>query len=423
MSRPRRVAQTVALATLLLLPAAGLAKDRDQGGRLDDAARRAAACRGLDHLQETVHRLDDPDGTPRKPFTVAIAGLCFLLDPRSSDGGDRHVRRMRDYLLHWLDDVAARLEDPDELPQQHGSFSSGRLIQYTWPVAAAGLFFGELHTRGLHREDAADALERIVAILERSQQRNGGWGHGIVSGRADDRGLPDALRREIEEKLGKDGAERLARGGGYPDTLLSSSALVAAALGLLDASPDIEVRGLPRARSYFRAARLRDGAFPYDPSQNAGGRSATGVGRTAGALWAWQALGMADDEAFRASWRYVLRRLEDLPEGHGSPCLNVLYGAMAARARGDDDFLMFREAIEPRLIAAQSEDGVLPCICTVKEPGVTCDSDTPFADMPRHRRGTDAYTTALHTLVLLLPGGRMRLLDREPATAEAVTPR
>ena len=279
-----RAIRCIALVTLLALPATGLAKDVAPGDKLDDDARRAAAVRGLDHLHATVHRLADMDGTPRKPFTAAISGLCALLDERTSDRGSAHVRRMRDYLLHWLDDVEGRLRDPDELPGRHGTFSSDRLIQYTWPVAAAGLFFGELHARGIAREDARDALTTIVHILEQSQQSNGGWGHGIVSGNQSDSGLPERLQREMEERLGKDTAERLGKSGGYPDTLVSSAALVAATLGHLHAALGRDIEGpesktLNGARRYFREAMLRDGSFPYDPSQRSARTSSCSTAR------------------------------------------------------------------------------------------------------------------------------------------------
>jgi hypothetical protein len=425
MRAARALVRGLAVAALLAAPATGLAKDPAPGGKLDDDARRKAAVRGIDHLQETVHRLSDPDGTPRKPFTAAISGLCFLLDPRTSDRGNAHVQRMRDYLLRWLDDVAARIDDPDELPTRHGRFTSNRLIQYTWPVAAAGLFFGEMHARGIHREDARDALETIVDVLERSQQSNGSWGHGLVSGRESARDdLPEGLRREMEEKLGTDAADRMAQNiGGYPDTLVSSAALVAATLGHLDTVLRNDVKGLGGARRYFREARLRDGSYPYDPSQRSAVGSVTNVGRTAGALWAWKALGMPEDDAYRESQRYLLRRLADVPEGHGSPCLNVLYGVMWARAAGEDELLLYREAVEPRIIAAQREGGVLPCVCVGDGFGVTCDSESPFAGVESLDRARDAYTTALHTLVLLIPSGKMRLLDKEPKPAGAVTPR
>jgi len=176
---------------------------------------------------------------------------------------------------------------------------------------------------------------------------------------------------------------------------------------------------------HIHVARLRDGSYPYDPSQRSAMGSVTNVGRTAGALWAWRSLGMTQDDAFRESERYVLGRLGDVAEGHGSPCLNVLYGALALHAAGPDQFLLFREEHEPRIIAGQQESGVLDCICRGDGFGVTCDSDSPFGDaVPGLARGRDAFATAKHALVLLLPPGGLRIVKRAPRKepAPAVTP-
>jgi len=207
--------------------------------------------------------------------------------------------------------------------------------------------------------------------------------------------------------------------GGYPSTLVSSSNCVAIAVGLADAMEGHErEEAVRRARAYYRAARLPNGSFPYDPSQRQSGFAKTNAGRTAGALYAWHALGMERDDVFGGSVRYLMDNLEWVAEGHGSPCLNMFHGALACRMLGDDEWQRFREMYEARVIAAQEESGALKCICENKAFGVTCDSAERMGGIGSFADQQAAYTTALHAFVLLLDRGHLKILDqRRPGGA------
>jgi len=359
------------------------------GERVDDAARTKAARRALEYLEANVFQLPESAGTPRKPFTTAIAGLCFLMDRRTRTGPDR-IGRVREYLARWVDRVAAQVADPANLPPRHGLASSSYVVQYTWPVAAAGLFFAELEARG-RREPRV--LRQVLKLLVEAQQSNGGWGHGRIHP-----GNKDPF------------AGRMPAMGGYPDTLCSSSNVVAITVGTLDALGYDADEAVAKARKYFRAARLTNGSFPYDPSQRSSGFAQTNVGRTAGSLFAWHCLGLPRDRDFQGSVDYLMREFAWIPEGHGSPCLNVMHGALACHLLGRETWHRFREAFEPRILAAQAESGALGCICERKAFGVTCDSEQAFGGF--FGRGQEVYTTALHTFVLLLDRGELKSLAR-----------
>ncbi|MCK6458289.1 MAG: hypothetical protein L6Q95_00165 [Planctomycetes bacterium] len=355
--------RTSLLLALLLLPAAG--------GE-PDPARRAVAW-----LEREVGKLVDSEGTPRKPFTYAITGLVYLMDGGTRTGPDR-VRAIREYLVRWIDALGKRLLDPDALPGAHGVADSRKVCQYTWPLAAAALFFGELELRGIEARQAHGTLERILDLLVAAQDANGGWGHG-----------------------------------GYPSTLLASSSCVATALGLCGAIEGHErAEPIRRAREYYRAARLPNGSFPYDPGQRQSGFAETNVGRTAGALFAWHALGMERDDAFEGSARYLMENLNLVCEGHGSPCLNMFFGGLSCRMLGAEEWKRFKETYFVRIADAQEEGGVLRCVCEGKAFGVTCDSKDPFGGIAVFADQQAAYTTALHAFVLLLDRGELRILDR-----------
>jgi len=81
-----------------------------------------------------VFKLPDASGTPRKQFTVALTGLVHLLarDGSTRTDGKRSVKRARAYLSDYVDEIERRTADPAQLPARTGSFSSNRVIQYTF---------------------------------------------------------------------------------------------------------------------------------------------------------------------------------------------------------------------------------------------------------------------------------------------------
>jgi len=404
---PRSPRPPLLLLALLLVPA-GLpdasAKEPKAGKTWSAAARR-----GLRFLDERLFELPEVQGTPRKPFTYAVAGLCYLMADRTVTGraGDR-VRRIEEYLARYLGQVERRLEDPANLPARHGAVSSSRLVQYTWPVAMAGLFFGELaERRGSAR--AGRHAARALAILKDAQHESGGWGHGRVQ----DAGNEEKGARGRDGPFAGLDLPVRAGGGGYPPTLIAAANMSAIAVGLLAARPGAKAGNtVKRARAYYAAARLDNGSFSYDPSQRQAGRAKTNAGRTAGALYAMHCLGMARGDGFARSVAYLDEHFAFIPEGHGSPCLNMMHGALCCRMLGKKHWKRFKDAFGARLSEAQDDDGCLACICENKAFGVTCDSKQRVGGIAAFTNGQNAYTTALHTFVLLLDRGELKLAGR-----------
>lgn len=192
-----RAAALTLFVLLVLAPARVPASSEEQKGSsspVTDAERDEAILRGLRYLTPRVFRLPDASGTPRKPFTVAVHGLVHLLadDRRTrTDGRGDAIADARAYLLRYVEDVRERTADPVQLPTGPGAFDTRHVIQYTWPLAMAAFFFGELHARGLHRAEAARAIGRIRALLLDAQRESGGWGHHKVADtKARGRNLP-----------------------------------------------------------------------------------------------------------------------------------------------------------------------------------------------------------------------------------------
>jgi hypothetical protein len=358
--------------------------------------RRTALRRAIEFLDGRLEKIPDAQGTPRKPFTYAVAGLVYLCDGTTDRGHAAQLARIRQYLASWIAATERDVGQPARLPPSHGLADSRFVVQYTWPVAAAALFFGELRARGDKGADVEAALETAIALLEAARDENGGWGHGRIR----PGGTTDAPR---------DAATGLSLA--YPSTLVASTNVVASALGLLRGSlGGKSVKPLDATRRYYEDARLAPGNFPYDPSQRSAGVQETDVGRSAGAVFAMRCLGMPEDAGMRRSADYVLSHLDSAAEGHGSPALNVALTAFACRSLGDDALLRFRRSFEKRILAAQDKDGAFACVCRERAFGVTCDTNTPFAGM--FGDGQRVYVSALHTLALLVADSRPRLMDK-----------
>ena len=374
---------------LLLLASAAWAGDTPK-------ERKQAVGRAFAYLDANLFQLPDAKGTPRKQWTVAIAGLDYLMryPPGASRAKRGPYQRITGYLADYVDAVEKRLQDPATLPPRHGLASSRFLTQYTWPLSAAGLYFAEIERRGLSRAQARRSMKTIVKLLGEAQQSNGGWGHGRIN---------------AANKAGDPFPEMK---GGYPNTLVSSSNCVAICMGILDTFDGLGTQeAVIRARAYFRVAQLDNGSFPYDPSQRSSGAAKINAGRTAGSLYAWHCLGMPRDRDFRRSVHYLEGNLEWIKEGHGSPCMNMMHGALACRMIGKEMWERFEKLYFPLLLGEQAEDGSLPCICEQTAFGVTCDSRKGMGGGV-FARMQEVYNTSLHLFVLLLDRDNLKILRR-----------
>lgn len=415
--------------TLALVAATGPAVRRgvaDPAAAPTPAVRRAAAAKALASLARGVPRLPDASGTPRTPFTRCIAGLDFLLaaGPTATGAEVERARRCRDDVLAWIDATATRVADLDARPARPGVFSSDKLIQTTWVLGAACLFLAEGKARGVFGAEAVAGLRRAAALLVDVQARDGGFGHHALAPAAPaDRQRPGTT-------------VPVAAGLAYPATLVSCTNV--AALGLAAARPHVTGKAaapfeaaVARVVEHLDRARLDNGNQPYDVSQRSAGADRTGAGRVAGSVAALRALGGSDAGGLRSSEGYLDAHLADVPEGHGSPALNVFLGALAARARGGAALAAWDAALLPRVLARQRADGSLACVCTQAAFGVTCDAGDPgpLTTVSPTDEAQRTYVTALLLFPLLLDGDeRLRALvpgkarPTGPVTPPATTP-
>jgi hypothetical protein len=423
----RRILPRLALVALALLAAPSVAAAKDDPKPSKKAAkppanRAEALSRALRRLDEDVATGERDMNEQHRVFTIAIAGLDFLMDPAAGKGAahaDR-VERASEAIGRYVEGAARAFAAPDRL--ERDEMSAFQWSQTTWALSAATLFYAECAARGRTKAEANAKLKVLADLLARHQQADGGFGH-------DQKGSPRIPEIPVPTP---DGGTRMLR---YPATLLSASAWAGFAIGTLRPIGGKRLEPVvTRARDYFRASQSPGGAFPYDPSQKeAGGSDPTAAARTAGGYVALRALGLPPaDKAVSRAPDYVSRHVADLPEGHGSSPHGVFFGAIACLWIGPAARAEFERTVVPRILAAQDpQTGAFDCVCR-GEHGTTCESfgkpdASPFGDAfdrmgPGVATWRRAYVNALNLFAVLCDKGRPRFLDGVPAAGPTPAP-
>ena len=396
------------------------------------AARDAALAKAFRYLDEELWKLQE-GGSPRRQYTMAVAGWAYLLAADKARPGRklparrRQIDRIFKELVRYTERVARLYKRDDKrkkknkAPPAPGGMQAMRTSQYVWPLSVAAHFFAESAARGKRRGEAKTALKAIAKVLAAAQQENGGWGH-------DDAARPGMGLPPI----------RIPKPGGgshtYPATLLAASHCALSALGV--AQRTLKTKRAPalrKGRDYFAQAQNGNGSFPYDPSQKHGGQvtaeMAGGIetARTAGAVFALFCAGAPrDDPVAVAGLKAIDAHVDLLSEGHGSATMALQFGALMSRGRGDRAWATFREIFLPRILAHQEPSGAFTCVCQAEGMAVTCDTrelpGLPAAAAADWTKGGKVYVTAIHALILLLDRTPARALPEMPDLAGPVTP-
>ncbi len=377
------------------------------------ATKAEAVARALKRLDEDVFASERDMNEQHKIFTRSIAGLCFLLDPAAGKGAPHpdRVDRCAESIGRYVDGAMRHFEEGKGAATDERS--AFEWSQTTWSLGAAAIFYGELAARGTRRKDSIAHLRAIGDLLARSQQPDGGFGH-------DKEGRPRIP--EIEMPMPGGGVKKMK----YPNTLLSASNWAANALGIARPVSGKKLDdAIAKAKAYYAATRDPEGTYPYDPSQKGqgGGSDVTSVARTAGSFTALRSMGVpAREKDLVRTGSFLARRLDDLPEGHGSSPHGVFFGVIAANLLGNEARGEFEKTIVPRILAAQDVGtGALDCICR-HTSATTCESfkseenNFTLRMMGGENLGwVRAYVTSLNLFALLCEKGKLKLLDGIPA--------
>lgn len=348
-----------AIISGMSFPAAGsAAKDRDE------AVRQSLAWLGDALNREEWLSSGNVKGNvaAKRRVVEATCAYLFLLYPEL-----RGFERLR----KRLDRIARTIANAGIPPIEYGHFAN-------WVQGFSALYLLELAHRG-----GTDGLrlQALAAGMERRQNAEGGWGHGL--------------------SLGLDF---------YPSTLIAASYWALIALGgCRRLGVDVDDEVIEEAIDLLRGVQTESGGFPYGGPSYLKGVEA---GRTSGVVFALAALDLREDALFENAARYVRRNLESIPYGHASPAMHILMGSMGARVIGEDAWKAYDEKVLARLWAAQTEDGSFQDIVEGSP-----DSLGIMADDLTNR----AYITALYAAALAAPRSRLAALysadirDEEPA--------
>ncbi len=244
--------------------------------------------------------------------------------------------------------------------------------QSNWSLSYAAIFLSE-YLAQKRRPAVKRRLQEIVTKLIENQEASGGWAHGP--------GGPNALNYlelEIMSNLALGGIGMAQRVG-----IQADNAKI--------------VKGF----QYVKAC-TSGGGVAYSPRPGQAG--AGDPGRTAGAFWALKQIDKG--KGLQGSMaKYYTRQLKELYEGHASPTMHILNGALAAALLGKSAYTKYWKTWRPFFMASRTENGAFGC-----RP------NHESRQMKHHpdRSWGPSFVTAHYVLAMELGQGRFRLLDTLP---------
>lgn len=274
----------------------------------------AAVIRGIAWLRETMNREEWHDaarelgnGRAKQCVVEAVVAYLLLLYP-DIEGCDA--------LEEKLDKKICAVAGTRFQPIEFGHFAN-------WICGFSSLYVLERASRG---RKAPEILEALARGVEDRQNGEGGWGHGAP--------------------LGLDF---------YPSTLVVTTYWSLLALGGcrsfgIEVDDDVIADGC----ALLDQVQAPSGGLPY------GGpfyRKGIEAGRTSGVVFALAALGRTEDELFGKAVEYVRRNMPSIPNGHASPAIHVLSGALASRVIGRKAWEAYDSTVLGKIKDLQEGDG------------------------------------------------------------------
>jgi hypothetical protein len=245
----------------------------------------------------------------------------------------------------------------------------GNWNQINWELGYGLMFLTEV-ARKTRRADVLEKCRELVRIIEVNQEASGGWAHGP--------GGPNAL--------------------GYVELEIVGNYLLTGLGAARRLELELNEDKLSKALTWIEGTSPGDGGVGY--SQRDGQRFGD-AGRTAGALVAYNALGQSRAPFFEKMANYYVGHIEKLPEGHVSPAMHLLAGAMASRVLGKAATREYYERFRLHIMQHRRPNGSFAS--TPTEESQSMRNNTDLSVGPR-------WTTATYVLILTLHEGNLPLL-------------
>jgi hypothetical protein len=305
----------------------------------------------------------DLGGKTGKVVVTALGGLA-LLSAGISPAKNSPLDRAANYVL-----TRAGKADTSPLAGAMGGGGRGNWNQVNWELSYALMFMAEMGRKTKRPEFKAKCAE-LVKILNVNQEGSGGWAHGP--------GGPNAL--------------------GYLELeIVSNYALLgmgaAQKLGL-----ELDEEKVGKAMAWIEKTTSGNGGIGY--SDRSGQKGHGDPGRTAGALLAAKALGQTG-KFYGKMAGFFQGNMAKLKDGHVSPAMHLLAGAMAAKMLGGKVWKQYMSLFRLHIMGVRKPDGSF--------------AGTPTQESRSMRNNTDLtvgprWLTATYVLILSLDNGNLPYL-------------
>ncbi len=318
---------------------------------------------GLDFLSARQKETGQQQHVSNQNHAVATASLCGLAWLGSGqEKYNENVARAAQFVME-----NAGIEREKGMISAAGGKSNWN--QTNWSLSYAAIFLAE-YCAQKQIPLAQQKLTEIVLKLEENQETSGGWAHGP--------GGPNALNYLELEIM-----SNLALGGMG----------MAHRLGI-----QLNNAKLVKGFQYVKAC-TSGGGVAYSPRP--GQKGAGDPGRTAGAHWALSQIGKGK-ELQSSMVKYYSRQLGTLYEGHASPTMHVLNGALSSAIQGKKAYGKYWKTWRPFIMASRTKDGAFGCRPTHESRQMKHHADRTWGP---------SFVTAHYMLALELAQGRFKLLD------------
>ena len=346
----KKLAELKSAASLGAPPVEGLLKDTDRdNARLEQRKIDRAARKGMQFLISTYEGGSWSGGNCSPRVTTVMAGLAMLA---AAPKGAPYATM----LTQISKELSRPLKDKNGEPFE---------IFENWFLGFTGLFFAEYHAHYPSKE-TQDKLEEICALITKTQNPNGCWNHGYGS-------------KSIYE-VHAAGIQCLATLG------------LAHSYGM-----KVDLESLKKGLAGMGA---EDGAVGYSTINGH-----FTPGRTAGMAWAHFCGDNEGSAKFNNMKDIVYRNFDGIPNGHASPALCTMWGAIFSQMQGEKAWQQYWNAFKDKILSLQNPDGSF--------------KQAPWADADMEKLTGDRYTTAFYTFILMLPRGNLKgLFKLSPAQAK-----
>jgi hypothetical protein len=304
-----------------------------------------------------------------KVVVTAVAGLAFLASGSTITDGPyaKNIKGAVEYLI-----AKCGRTDP-----RSSSLGKDNFDQTNWGLGYSGIFLSEVYKK-TPSADVKKKLEEVAEALAKNQEMSGGWGHG------------------------PGGTNPL----GYVELEIVGNWCMAALGTIKQAGIRVSDGAVKKGTEYIVACGKDNGggiAYSTRPNQ----KNWVDVGRTSGAIFAFAMLGQKGHALYKQMARFFDSNMGSLPNGHSSPVMHFMQGALACCHLEPVYRQKFMEIFRPEWLASRRADGSM----TARPLGSVgrFDNNKGNSSVNADREIGITWTTANYLVAMQLPKGNLAL--------------